>query len=162
MIFVTVGTQLPFDRLIQAVDEIAPLLGDEEIIAQTKGGEYVAKNIKCYEYIERERYMELFKSARLVISHAGTGSILTAMKYHKNIIIMPRLASLREHRNNHQVHTAEAIRHYENIKVIKYKEALGKLLINGGWVKMSDKRSNDLNNLTNSIENFLRGRNSLS
>lgn len=157
MIFVTVGTQLPFDRLIQAVDEIAPLLGDEEVIAQTKGGEYVAKNINCYDYIGRERYMELFKCARLVVSHAGIGSILTAMKFHKNLIIMPRLVSLREHRNDHQFHTAETIRHCETIKVVSNKEELGKFLINSEWDEMSYKTLNDLNNLTISIEKFLAG-----
>ena len=30
MIFVTIGTQLPFDRLIKAIDELAPQI-DEEI-----------------------------------------------------------------------------------------------------------------------------------
>ena len=33
MIFVTVGMQLPFDRLLQAVDEIAPRLG-KRVVAQ--------------------------------------------------------------------------------------------------------------------------------
>lgn len=157
MIFVTVGTQLPFDRLIKAVDEVAPILGDEEIIAQTKGGDYVAQNIKCYDYIEREQYMKLFDSARLVISHAGIGSILNAMKYHKNIIIMPRQASLHEHRNDHQVHTAEAIAQYENIKVVNKKDELGKFLINGVWFEVNNKRLGDLNNLAISIEKFLIG-----
>lgn len=156
MIFVTVGTQLPFDRLIQAVDEIAPLLGDEEIIAQTKGGEYVAKNIKCYEYIERERYMELFKSARLVVSHAGTGSILTAMKFHKNIIIMPRLASLREHRNNHQVHTANALKEHDNIKIVNRIDELRSILTEN-VCSVCKRRHVDgrLKSLTKSIERFL-------
>lgn len=45
MIVVTVGTQLPFDRLIKMIDDIAPSL-DEEIFAQVGVSTYRPQNMK--------------------------------------------------------------------------------------------------------------------
>lgn len=106
MIFVTVGTQLPFDRLIRAVDEVVPCLNGERIIAQTNGGKYVAKNIECKKYFSTAEFDALISQSRLIISHAGTGIIISAMRHGKPVIIMPRRASLGEHRNEHQLATA--------------------------------------------------------
>lgn len=44
--------------------------------------------------------------ASVIVSHAGMGSILTALRYRRPIIIMPRKADLGEHRNDHQLATA--------------------------------------------------------
>ena len=48
MIFVTIGTQLPFDRLIKIIDELAPQL-NEEVIAQVYQCGFTPKNIKTVE-----------------------------------------------------------------------------------------------------------------
>ena len=50
---------------------------------------------------------ELFEQASLIISHAGMGSILTALSSAKPVLIMPRRADLNEHRNDHQLATAK-------------------------------------------------------
>ena len=42
----------------------------------------------------------------MVIAHAGMGTILSALKQDKPIIVVPRLASMKEHRNDHQMATA--------------------------------------------------------
>ena len=42
----------------------------------------------------------------MIYAHAGMGTILSALKQDKPIIIVPRLASLKEHRNDHQIATA--------------------------------------------------------
>ena len=44
MIFVITGTQLPFDRLIRMLDELAPQL-NEEIVAQVNGSGYLPHHI---------------------------------------------------------------------------------------------------------------------
>lgn len=105
MIFATVGTQAPFDRFIKLLDEIAPEL-DEEIIAQTCKGEYYVKNIKTVDFLPPDEFNKLFAKARVIIAHAGMGTIISALKMKKPIIIMPRIASWGEHRNDHQMATA--------------------------------------------------------
>ena len=105
MIFTTVGTQAPFDRLLKIVDSIAEEI-QEEIIVQTLRGHYTPKNVRQVDFLPPNEFDELFLKARLVVAHAGMGTIISAMKYNKPIIIFPRIASLGEHRNEHQMATA--------------------------------------------------------
>lgn len=105
MIFATVGTQAPFDRFVRMLDEIVPELG-EEVIAQTCKGEYEPKNIKTVDFLPPDEFNDLFAKARIIIAHAGMGTVISALKQQKPIIIMPRIASWGEHRNDHQMATA--------------------------------------------------------
>lgn len=107
MIFVTVGTQLAFDRLIAAMDGWAAANPSEEVFAQTGPAREAPKSMEHAEFVPPARADELFRKATLIVSHAGMGSILTALKYRKPIIVVPRKASLGEHRNEHQLATAK-------------------------------------------------------
>ncbi len=109
MIFVTTGTQLPFDRLMAMVDEIAPLLGGEEVVVQAAPGNYTPVNFTPQRFISPEKFEELMDSARVVVAHAGIGSIISAMKRRKPFVVVARMASLGEHRNDHQMATARSL-----------------------------------------------------
>jgi UDP-N-acetylglucosamine transferase subunit ALG13 len=117
MIFVTVGSQLPFDRLIKAIDELAPLLQGKEIVAQVFGMTYQPKNIKTVDYISPTEYKNYIESAELIISHAGTGTILSVANLQKPMIVFPRLGKLKETRNNHQVDTCERLEKITKLQV---------------------------------------------
>ena len=52
-----------------------------------------------------------------MISHAGMGSIITALELGKRIIVMPRRANLGEHRNDHQLATAKRLSEQGRIMV---------------------------------------------
>jgi hypothetical protein len=52
-------------------------------------------------------YRKRCEDAAIIVSHAGMGSIITAMSLAKPIVVMPRRAHLGETRNDHQVATAE-------------------------------------------------------
>lgn len=106
MIFVTVGTQLPFDRLIKGLDSHFGDSFQNNIHAQIGESRYKPRNFsyeKFHTPLQAENHM---KDADLVIAHAGTGSILSALQYQTPIIILPRKAELKEHRNDHQLATA--------------------------------------------------------
>jgi UDP-N-acetylglucosamine transferase subunit ALG13 len=105
MIFVTVGTQMHFDRLLQAVDEWAGTAG-EDIFAQTGPSLYTARHIETRPFTTPQEFRERARKARFIIGHAGMGSILTALEFGKRIIVMPRRSDLGEHRNDHQIATA--------------------------------------------------------
>lgn len=109
MILVTVGTQLPFDRLIAAVDDLAPSL-DQPVLAQIGKSDYRPRNIKVERFIAADRFYRLVEEASLIISHAGIGTVLTAQRMGKPVILFPRLAANREHRNDHQLATVNALR----------------------------------------------------
>jgi UDP-N-acetylglucosamine transferase subunit ALG13 len=107
MIFVTVGTQLPFDRLIKAVDLWAAENPEIEVFAQVGPGVYRPGHIESVDFVSPDVADRYFRKADLIVSHAGMGSIITALKYHKPLLMLPRRASFGEHRNDHQLATAK-------------------------------------------------------
>ncbi|MFY7744446.1 MAG: glycosyltransferase [Erythrobacter sp.] len=101
MIIVTVGMQLGFDRLIKAMDALAPTLG-MPVIAQTGEGSYQTHNMEARAKIASAEFEALLGDARLIVSHAGIGTVLTAARCKKPIRLVPRRGDLGEHRNDHQ------------------------------------------------------------
>ncbi|WP_174513214.1 glycosyltransferase [Methylocella tundrae] len=104
MILLTVGMQLPFDRLVGAVDRIAVEL-DEEIFGQIGDGSYVPVNFAFRRAVAPAEFEQKVRESRVIISHAGIGSLIVAKKYAKPIVFFPRRAALGEHRNDHQLAT---------------------------------------------------------
>ena len=120
MIFLTVGTQLPFDRLVRVVDEWASLRGRGDIIGQiAEPGStgYEPKSIEWVPFLTPDKVRTYFDEAEFIIAHAGMGSIISAMTVRKPIIVMPRRVALREHRNDHQVATAKRIARVDGVYV---------------------------------------------
>jgi UDP-N-acetylglucosamine transferase subunit ALG13 len=108
VIVVTVGTQLPFDRLIKMVDDIAPSL-EQEIFAQTGLSRFRPTNYQWQSSVEASEFDKKLAASSVIISHAGIGTVLKAYKYTKPIILVPRKSSLGEHRNDHQTATASKL-----------------------------------------------------
>lgn len=117
MIFATVGTQLPFPRLLEALRQLVEI-ENCFVFAQTIDTEYEYHSkgkLVCKKNLTPTEYDEKFSNSRLVISHAGIGSIISASRFQKPIILMPRRQEFKEHRNNHQVETAH---HFSEAKGI--------------------------------------------
>lgn len=128
MIFVSVGTQLPFDRMVRAVDEWAADNRDAEIVGQIGRGSYVPQHFKYESFIAPDPYRQLQARTSLFVSHAGMGAILGALELGKPLIIMPRLAAQGEHRNDHQLATVSYFRGKEGIYVADNENELKALL----------------------------------
>jgi UDP-N-acetylglucosamine transferase subunit ALG13 len=109
MILLTVGTQGPFDRLLRAVDDWAGQRATDTIFAQIGPSSYEPKHMEFRKFVRPDEFREKVEAATLVVAHAGMGSIITALEYGKQIIVMPRLSSLGEHRNDHQLATAKRL-----------------------------------------------------
>lgn len=107
MIFVTVGTQGRFDRLIRTVDEWAGVRGKTDVFAQTGLSSYSPTHLRAEPFMTPTEFRRRVELASFVIAHAGMGSIITALELGKQIIVMPRRGNLGEHRNDHQVATAK-------------------------------------------------------
>lgn len=128
MIFLTTGTQLSFDRLVRAVDEWAEVAAPScEIVAQVlppSQDPYVPRHFKPLARLSPADYAEVFSKARLVVSHAGMGTILTALTQGKHICIMPRQLKYNEHRNDHQLATVERLRDHPGLFRARDEEEL--------------------------------------
>lgn len=127
MIFVTVGSQLPFDRLIRGLDQLASEL-PLDVFAQIGTGEYEPKNFRWERLLAPSRFNELVEDATLIVSHAGIGSVLSAQRSGKPILIFPRLASHGEHRNDHQLATLRALKDRDGIYTAETIEEIGEIL----------------------------------
>lgn len=117
MIFVTVGAQMPFDRLVKTVDHWAGESGRDDVFAQIGLTDFCPENMHWTPFLSTEEFIQRYESASVIVSHAGTGSIITALQLGKPILIMPRRASLHETRNDHQVATAEQFRRFSSVGV---------------------------------------------
>lgn len=108
MIFLTVGTQEPFDRLARAVDAWAaahpmPVFGQ---LGALKPGSYRPQHFEWREFIDADEYQRRLQDCRLLVAHVGMGSIISALTAGRPLVMLARRASLGEHRNEHQLATA--------------------------------------------------------
>jgi UDP-N-acetylglucosamine transferase subunit ALG13 len=106
VIFVTVGAQMPFDRLVHAVDAWAAASGRSDVFAQIGLSTSPPSHIEWTRFIEPAEFERRMQDARVIVAHAGTGSIIKALQHGRPILVMPRRADLRETRNDHQIATA--------------------------------------------------------
>lgn len=129
MIFLTTGTQLHFDRLVRAMDRIASNLG-EEVFAQIGFGSYKPSHMNWSETVKPQQFEEMCRNANCIVSHAGIGTILTARRLGKPLIVFPRRAEFGEHRNDHQVATVKHLSHLQGVYVAEDEATLETLVRN--------------------------------
>lgn len=127
MIFVTVGEQLPFNRLVRTVDEWAAASG-QEVFAQIARTDWKPEHIEYQDFLAPHEFRDKFQAADFVVAHAGMGTIIDALELGKSILVMPRRANLGETRNDHQVATAKRFLALNYVSVaFDEKELLTKL-----------------------------------
>lgn len=117
MIFVTVGTDLPFDRMMKVIDDWARESGRHDVFAQIGEGGWEPEHIEFANFLQPQQFLECFQKASVIISHAGMGTILSALNHCKPILVMPKRASLGEHRNEHQLATARQMMEIGGVNV---------------------------------------------
>lgn len=105
MIFVSLGSQkFQFNRLLKKLDE---LVEDgtvrEEIFAQIGASDYQPKHYKYSAFLNRDQFADIMKRCSTVVTHGGTGVIVTAVKGGKKVIGVPRLSKYGEHVDDHQL-----------------------------------------------------------
>jgi UDP-N-acetylglucosamine transferase subunit ALG13 len=128
VIFLTIGTHEPFDRLVRALDEWCDqTMRHHEIIAQVVSpatDAYRPRRFDTVEHLSPKDYEDHIRDADLIVSHAGMGSILTAFTHGKPIVIMPRRGHLRETRNDHQFTTVSNLKARPGLFVAQDETAL--------------------------------------
>lgn len=105
MILVTVGTnEAPFDRLLHMVDGLLPENGaGEELLVQHGPSLVRPAGAECVDYLPYDDLADAIRRARVVVMHAGVGSIMTALANGKRPVVVPRLARNGEAVDDHQV-----------------------------------------------------------
>lgn len=127
MIFVTLGTQkFQFDRLLKQLDKLVEegKIKKEELAVQCVYNEYTPKNYDFFQMKPQNEIEEYMNNADIIITHSGTGSIITALKLKKKLIIVPRLKQYGEHVDNHQIELADVFKEKVNAIVVTEMEKL--------------------------------------
>ena len=157
MIFLAVGTQLPFDRLVRAVDAWAVERGRQDVVGQIGDARFVPAMVRARRFIEPAEFSRLVADASVLIAHAGMGSILGAIELSKPIIIMPRSAALGEHRNDHQLATAERFSSKEGVHVAWNEGDIAGLLDRERSLRASREAGGVSPQLIGAIRDFIAG-----
>jgi UDP-N-acetylglucosamine transferase subunit ALG13 len=92
VIFVTVGTQLPFDRMVAAVDAWAALAPGQQVFAQIGPTDLRPRHIDHRAFVSPAECHELMLAADAIVAHAGMGTILRALELGKPLLVLPRRA----------------------------------------------------------------------
>src|SRR5699024_5590122 len=111
LIFVVLGThELPFTRLLNEVERLKKEgIIQEDVIVQRGHTRYESDNLFLKQFVSHNEMDLLYEQARLIITHAGTGSIIMGLKKGKCVIACPRLAKYGEHNDDHQLQIVSAL-----------------------------------------------------
>lgn len=120
MIYVTLGTQkFQFDRILKKLDQlIEDNCIEDELVVQCIYHTYNPKNFEIFKLKPIEEVEEILKKSKLVITHAGTGSLVQCIKFKKHTVVVPRLVDFGEHVDNHQTEIAQVFQVKGNATVI--------------------------------------------
>ncbi len=159
MIFVTVGNDFrSFDRLLKKMDEIASSL-PHDLVIQQGYSKYRPLNGTCFDFVPMEQAVHYMKDSRLVVSHAGIGTIILCKEHGIPLLILPRRKRDEEHLNDHQLEIAGILeeRKDEHIHVIYDEDQLeGKILeILKGPERYASAANAGRSNLVKTLREFI-------
>lgn len=137
MIFVTIGTSEPFDRLLRALDGLPR---NEEVVVQGGTSSVALGWARCVDFLAYEQVVAHIRVARAVVTHAGAGSVMTCLAQGKRPIVVPRLARYGETSDDHQLAFARRLAEAGLVTLVEEPERLCAVLANGhaGTIQAAD------------------------
>jgi UDP-N-acetylglucosamine transferase subunit ALG13 len=107
MILFTIGTnEQPFDRLIRAARELA---GEEHLLVQHGSSLEPHGRGEWVDFLSFDELAERARGARVVVCHAGVGSIMLARRCGHRPVVVPRRHHLGEAVDDHQLFLARRL-----------------------------------------------------
>jgi UDP-N-acetylglucosamine transferase subunit ALG13 len=117
MIFVTVGTsRWPFDRLVWAAGKLGT---SEPVFAQCGATLLRPQSVECVDRLTPAECEQLVREARVVVTHAGIGSIASCIQHGRRPVVVPRLRALGESIDDHQLPFARRLADLELVTIIE-------------------------------------------
>lgn len=119
LILVLLGThELPFTRLLKEVESLkVEGVIEDEIVVQNGNTKYESDVLTLKPFVSYDEMDKLLEQADYIITHAGTGSILSGLKKGKKVIAAPRLKKHGEHNDDHQLELVEVFEEQGHILV---------------------------------------------
>lgn len=102
---VTLGTErYPFPRALETIGRALP--PGAEVLYQHGHTEVPVPDPSYRRWVPLDELLGEIAAADLVVTHAGVGSILAVLRTGKHPVVIPRLAALGEHCDDHQLDLA--------------------------------------------------------
>ncbi len=112
MIFVAVGNpHNPSMRTLEAVEKMAAegFFGEEPVVIQSgHNPDFRPKVCRAVPFMDMEEFGRHISEARIVICHAGAGSLSHVIGTGKTPVVVPRRLKYGEHIDDHQMELLEA------------------------------------------------------
>lgn len=129
LLLATVGATLPFDRMIGGVVGLVRSGAiTEEVILQTGIGSTVGADVDGVRAVPSLGFDEMkaiLRDADIVVTHGGTGSLITALREGCRVVAMPRQFAKGEHYDDHQFEITTAFADRGLIEVAVEDDELG-------------------------------------
>lgn len=113
MILILLGTQdAPFPRIIETTQQaLVELEWSQAVIVQAGHTHYTTTSPqwRVTDFLSQAEFEEAITQAEVVICHGGAGTMLTALKKGKQVIVMARKLEFSEHNNDHQAELASKL-----------------------------------------------------
>lgn len=156
MIFVTLGSQkFQFNRILKEIDRLIEIgIIKEEVFAQIGYSDYKPKYFEFKKFLDRDEFIQTMDRCEKIITHGGTGTIISAIKKDKKVIAVARLAKYDEHVDDHQL---QLIKEFNDINLIfgtgncNELEAFIKKIDN----KVFNKYLSNTDNIIKSLESYI-------
>jgi len=117
--FVTVGNATQaFQRLLDAVASTISEL-PQPLIIQHGNSPCSISGCILHPFMDMVEFADCIRRSEVIISHAGAGSIIQAIKAGKVPVVMPRLARYGEHVDDHQLELARAFAKLAKVVIVE-------------------------------------------
>jgi len=130
-LFVPLGTQkFPFNRLVESLNALVRdgKYTPGEIVIQSSVYEE-RPLFKFLKMIPNDQFNDLIHRAETVLTHSGVNSIITCMRLHKPLVIVPRMKKYGEHVDNHQIEIANLMHERFGVSMVTDMNELEAALI---------------------------------
>ena len=162
MILVTVGNATQsFRRLLEAVDFQARegvLQGEDILFQYGYTSHFVPSRGRHLAFLPLEKFEASVKEAELVISHAGTGTVMHLLQSGKIPVVMPRRKKFGEHVDDHQLEFTQALEAEGRVISVYEETQWGEAIEQARRTKLDQSRlgpGEAVNVVKHAIEEFL-------
>lgn len=161
MIFVSTGSrEFQFNRLLEEIDRLVEAkIIEDKVFAQIAESTYIPKHYQYKRYLDPEEFSKYQEDAFLIISHAGTGALIGALKKEKQVISVPRLAKYGEHTDDHQTQISQVLANEGYLREVLDMSKLGETVLlayESPIAKKYDRPSNIIDIINKQILEWFR------
>lgn len=118
MIFVSVGTnEARFDRLVEAV---AILPFEEDLLIQHGHSRRIERpGAELVDFLAFDGMVDAIRAARIVVTHAGVGSVMLSVANGKRPLVVPRRKTFGEAVDDHQLQLGRRFAHANLVTLVQ-------------------------------------------